>query len=639
MLIEVGHFALWMAASAALLQFMAPAFGLSRGRADMAALARPAAVAQCVMILAAFAILTHAFVISDFSVALVVNNSHTLKPALYKWTGVWANHEGSLLLWVMVLGVAGAFLALLPNPLGPRFQARALSVMGLLALGFLAFLLTASNPFERMVPAPTEGRGLNPLLQDPGLAFHPPLLYFGYVGLSVAFALSAAAMLEGLVGPAWARFARPWIAIAWALLTVGIALGSYWAYYELGWGGWWFWDPVENSALMPWVAATALLHSIAVVARRDALRSWTLLLGVAAFGLSMIGTFIVRSGLLTSVHAFAVDPTRGLFLIVLIILYIGGALAVYGWKAGSVAAGEAFRPLSREGALVVNNLLLAVMLAIILIGTLYPLALEGLTGAQISVGPPYFNRALAPLLLAMAAVMAVGPWLGWRLSPTAHLPRVLAPAAIAAIAAVLVAFVGLGVRSLGALLGFGLALWLGAASAELLLRRRTFASAGMALAHLGVAISMLGATASGALDDERLVMMRVGDVVAFGPWQAELRDVRPVAGPNWTAIEAEIRFQRAGHAVATVRPQSRTYTSPPMETTEAGIAPLLPGDLYVVLGKPDDSGRWQINLRYKPLVRLLWGGGMVVALGGMVALGDRLPLSWFRRRRRPAVPA
>ncbi|MFA7439587.1 MAG: heme lyase CcmF/NrfE family subunit [Sphingomonadaceae bacterium] len=637
MIVELGHLALWLAMAAALVQFTAPAIGFRGNRQELLALARPMAQAQAFFTLFAFGVLVRAFLVSDFSVSLVATNSHTMKPDLYKWTGIWANHEGSLLLWVLVLALAGAGLAAFPNRLGPRFRARALSVMGLLALGFFAFLLLASNPFARISPAPTEGMGLNPLLQDPGLAFHPPLLYFGYVGLSVAFALSVAAMLEGVVGPVWAKAARPWVAVAWALLTVGIGLGSYWAYYELGWGGWWFWDPVENSALMPWIAGTALLHSIAVLAKRDALRNWTLLLGVLAFALSMVGTFIVRSGLLTSVHAFAVDPTRGLFLIALIILYVGGALAVYGLKAASVPAGQGFTPVSREGALVFNNLILSTMLTVVFVGTLYPMALEGLTGRQISVGPPYFNQALVPLILLMAAVMAVGPWLGWRRSATGHLARVLTPAAISAVVALALALFLFDVRAAGSFLGFGAALWLGVASVGILIRRGlTFGAAGMALAHLGVAVSILGVTASGALERETLVNMRVGDVVQLADWQVELVDVRPVAGPNWTAIAAEVHVRDGDRNIATVFPQSRHYTSPPMETTEAGIKTLWRGDIYAVLGKPDGTGRWQMHFWFKPLVRLIWAGGFLMALGGIMALGDRLRFRIPRRTPRAA---
>jgi cytochrome c-type biogenesis protein CcmF len=625
MIPELGHFALWLAAAAALLQALAPTVGLWRNETSLYALATPAAIAQVIFTAGSFVALAWAFMVSDFSVALVVANSHSMKPDLYLFTGVWANHEGSLLLWVLVMAAAGAAVAAAPASLGARFKSRVLSIQGLVSIGFFAFLLFASNPFERISPAPTEGQGLNPLLQDPGLAFHPPLLYAGYVGLSVAFAFAVAAMLEDVVGPAWARATRPWVAGAWSLLTLGIALGSYWAYYELGWGGWWFWDPVENAALMPWLAATALLHSIAVVMKRDALRAWTLLLAVAAFSLSMMGTFIVRSGLLTSVHAFAVDPTRGLFLMVLMALYIGGALTIYAFAAGRVAEGRQFSAVSRESALVANNLILSAMLGVVLVGTLYPMALEAATGTQISVGPPYFNRTVVPMLLVMAVLMGIAPYLGWRKSATGHLAARLTPAAVAAAAAVVVALGLFGVRGIGALLGFGAAAWLGVASLSILLRRGvTLNSAGMALAHLGVAVSILGATASGALQREALVSMRVGDAIQTGDWRAELMDVRPVAGPNWTAVEATLDVRRNGEPVAVLKPQSRMFIAPGQETTEAGRAGWRTGELYSVIGKPDGTGKWQVHLWVKPMVRLIWWGGLLMALGGMLALGGRV---------------
>ena len=639
MIPELGHLALWLAAAAALLQALAPSIGLWREDEGLIGLARPSAVAQALLTLFAFGALTWAFWVSDFSVKLVTSNSHSLKPDMYRLTGVWANHEGSLLLWVMVMALAGAAVALAPATLGARFRARVLSVQAFVALGFFAFLLIASNPFERLSPAPTEGQGLNPLLQDPGLAFHPPLLYLGYVGFSVAFAFAVAGMLEDKVGPAWARATRPWVAGAWAFLTLGIALGSFWAYYELGWGGWWFWDPVENAALMPWLAGTALLHSIAVVMKRDALRAWTLLLAVAAFSLSMMGTFIVRSGLLTSVHAFAVDPSRGLFLMLLMALYIGGALTIYALAAGRVAEGRQFALISRESSLVANNLLMSAILGVVLLGTLYPMALEAAGGAQISVGPPYFNRTTLPMLFLAAALMAVAPHLGWRRSATGHLSARLLPAGLAAAAVAVIAVWPLGVRGVGALVGFGAAAWLGVASLSLLVQRGlTLNVAGMALAHLGVAVSILGATASGALQQEALVSLRVGDAIAMGPWTAELVDVRPVAGPNWTAIEATLDIRRDGRPVAVLKPQSRMFVAPPQETTEAGRAGWWGGEVYSVLGKPDGSGRWQIHLWVKPLVRLIWWGGLLMAFGGLLALGGRVRARFPRAARR-AAPA
>ncbi|WP_448584891.1 heme lyase CcmF/NrfE family subunit [Thermaurantiacus sp.] len=624
---EWGHLALWLAAGLAALQAasLVPALGPA---------ARPAAIGQGVLVGLAFLAMTWAFLVSDFSVELVAANSHTMKPTLYRLTGVWANHEGSMLLWVLILALAGLVVALVPQPLGPRFRARTLAVLGIVAAGFLAFLLLVSNPFSRLEPAPTEGRGLNPLLQDPGLAFHPPTLYVGYVGLVVAFALAVAALLDQRVTPAWARAARPWVAAAWAFLTLGIALGSWWAYYELGWGGWWFWDPVENAALMPWLAATALLHSIRVLETRDGLRNWTLMLAILGFALSMLGTFIVRSGVLTSVHAFAVDPTRGLFLLILLLALAGGALVVWAWKAPKVAEGARFAPVSREGFLVLNNLVLMALLSILLVGTLYPLILEAWNGRQISVGPPYFNATTVPLILGLALLMGVGPFLAWK---RARLPwrRLVAPALVAALAMLAALLLGLG--SVLALLGFAAAGWLAAASLMLLARRAlTFLQLGTALAHLGVSLVILGATASGAFQREALVSIRVGDGFEVAGLRVELLDVRPVAGPNWTALEATLAVRRGARELAVLTPQSRTYTSPPMQTTEAGIAGWRGGDLYAVLGKPDGSGRWQIHFWVKPLVHLIWTGAILMALGAAVALPGAVRLRGLARRRQRA---
>ncbi len=641
MIPELGHLALWLAAAAALLQWLAPTVGLYRNDGALQRLAVPAAVAQGLFTILAFAALIWAFVVSDFSVKLVLDNSHSLKPMLYKVTGVWSNHEGSLLLWVLVMAVSGLLVALAPSTLGERFRDRVLSIQGLVSLGFFAFLLFASNPFARVLPAPTEGLGMNPLLQDVGLAFHPPLLYAGYVGLSVTFAFAVAGMLENAIGPAWARAARPWVMGAWAFLTCGITMGSYWAYYELGWGGWWFWDPVENASLMPWLAATALLHSVLVVMKRDALRTWTLLLAVAGFSLSMIGTFIVRSGVITSVHAFATDPTRGLFLMALMALYIGGAFAIFALAAGRVSEGKQFSLVSRESVLVANNLLISAILGVVFIGTLYPMALEAFTGEQISVGPPYFNRTAIPMALAMAVLMGVAPFVSWGKSGTKRLPKLLLPAAIASVVFVVAALWPFGVRGLGWIVGFAVAAWLGTACISILARKGlTLGLAGMAIAHLGVAVTILGATASGALQREALVAMQVGDSVEVGPWTVELADVRPIAGPNWTAVEATLEARQGDRLVATLHPQSRMFIAPQQETTESGRAGWRAGELYSALGKPDDSGRWQVHLWVKPLVRLIWVGGLLMAFGGLVALGGNLkalaPAGWRRRKERPA---
>ena len=626
MIVEAGHAALWLAASFALLQAAAPWLPETDGR--WSSLARPAAIAQGLLVIVAMGALMHAFVVSDFSVKLVASHSHTLKPMLYKVTGVWANHEGSMLLWVFVMALAGGCVALAGSPMGERFRARVLSVQGIIALGFYAFLLGVSNPFARIAPAPTEGNGLNPLLQDPGLAFHPPMLYAGYVGLSVAFAFAVAALMERRVGPQWAAAVRPWVLAAWAALTCGITLGSWWAYYELGWGGYWFWDPVENASLMPWLAATALLHSVAVLAKRDALRNWTILLAVVGFSLSMIGTFVVRSGLLSSVHAFAVDPARGLVLLVLLAIYIGGALALYAARASTVTVGEGFAFVSREGALVANNLLLSAALGVVFLGSSWPLVIDVLGADKVSVGPPYFNATFTPLMVPLIALMAVGPFLGWGEAKAARVwPRLIGPA-VAAAALLLVAFAFWNVRAALALTGFALAGWLAAASVALLAGRAPWraprATWGLALGHLGVAISLFGMTASGAMTAEALSSLRVGETVKIAGFDVKLADVHPTAGPNWTALEARLDVSRDGALLTRLTPQTRLYTSPIMETTEAAIWTRVGGDLYAVLGKPDGTGRWQLHIWWKPFVWWIWAGGLIMALGGMVAMSGRM---------------
>jgi cytochrome c-type biogenesis protein CcmF len=626
--VELGHAALWLAAAFALLQGLAPWLRAPADDADRwTGLAVPAALAQALLVTLAFGTLMHAFAVSDFSVKLVFANSHTMKPMIYKLSGVWGNHEGSMLLWILVMALAGACVALADSPLGRRFRSKVLSVQGIIALGFYAFLLGASNPFERLSPAPTEGNGLNPLLQDPGLAFHPPMLYAGYVGLSVAFAFAVAALMERRVGPAWAAAARPWVLAAWAALTCGITLGSWWAYYELGWGGYWFWDPVENASLMPWLAATALLHSIAVLAKRDALRNWTVLLAVVGFSLSMIGTFVVRSGLLTSVHAFAVDPARGAFLLVLLAIYIGGALLLYALRASTVAVGEGFSVVSREGVLVANNLLLCAGLGVVFVGSTYPLVIDIIGADKISVGPPYFNSTFGPLMVPLVALMAVGPYLDWGASRANRLPRKLSIPAFAAIALALFAFAMWNVRGAFSLIGFALAGWLALATIGILWGRTPWrtprATWGMACAHLGVAVTLFGLTTSGALTRELLVNLRIGEAASVAGYDMKLLDVRPVAGANWTALEATLAVNRDGQPLTTLYPQARLYTTPMMDTTEAAIHTRAGGDLYAVLGKPDGSGRWQLHVWWKPFVWWIWAGGLMMAAGGVLSMSSR----------------
>ena len=621
MITELGHLALWFAAALALVQTLAVGVGLARRDQGLTNLARPAALAQAALTAAAMAALFHAFVTSDFSVKIVAENSHTMKPLLYKYSALWGNHEGSLLLWVTVLALAGGLVALAPSRLGARFKARVLQAQGAIALGFYLFLLGVSNPFTRLTPAPTEGNGLNPVLQDPGLAFHPPLLYAGYVGLSVAFAFAVAAMLEGETGPRWARAVRPWVLGAWAALTGGIAMGSFWAYYTLGWGGYWFWDPVENASLMPWLAATALLHSVAVLAKRDALRAWTLLLAVAAFSFSMVGTFLVRSGVLTSVHSFAVDPKRGLFLLVLLGVYVGGALTLYARRASSVRVGAGFEPVSREGALVLNNLILSAMLGVVFLGTIYPLLID-LTGATpISIGPPYYQATVGPLVAGLFLLLGVGPFLKWRRGGAGGV------AARAMIPAVAAAAAGLATLLLArdpvpsAVLGFGLGAWVAAASLGVLARHAKPSAAviGMTLAHLGVAVALVGITAASTQTQELLAAPYEGQTVRMGDFRATLVAVGPAAGANYTAVRGRIAVVRGGRKLGALMPEVRSFFQPAQETTSAAILSLWDGDVYVTLGQPTAEGAWQVRLSFRPLVTWIWTGGLLIALGGLTA--------------------
>jgi cytochrome c-type biogenesis protein CcmF len=626
MITELGHLALWLAAALALVQTFAVGVGLARRDPSLIALARPAALAQGVLTALAMAALFHAFATSDFSVKIVAENSHTMKPLLYKYTALWGNHEGSLLLWVTVLAIAGAAIALAPNRLGPRFKARTLQAQGAIALGFYLFLLGVSNPFARLTPAPTEGNGLNPVLQDPGLAFHPPLLYAGYVGLSVAFAFAVAAMLENEVTPRWARAVRPWVLAAWAALTGGIAMGSFWAYYTLGWGGYWFWDPVENASLMPWLAATALLHSVAVLAKRDALRAWTLLLAVAAFSFSMVGTFLVRSGVLTSVHSFAVDPERGLFLLVLLGIYVGGALTLYARRASSVRVGASFEPVSREGALVLNNLILAAILGVVFLGTIYPLLIDLAGATPISVGPPYFQATVGPLVIGLFLLLGVGPFLAWRRGGTKGLSAHAIAPAVAAAAAGLATLLIARDPVPSAVLGFGLAAWVTVSSLAILARhaRPGAPVVGMTLAHIGVAVTLVGITAASTQTQELLVSLHEGQTARMGHFEAKLVAVGPAAGANYTALRGRYAILRDGKPLGELMPEVRTFIAPAQDTTSAAIMSLADGDVYITLGQSTPDGGWQTRLSFRPLVTWIWTGGLLIALGGLTAGFARL---------------
>jgi cytochrome c-type biogenesis protein CcmF len=626
MIAELGLAALWLAAALAVLQLVSGAVGLTARGGALAGLARPVAVAQGLLALVAFFCLIYLFAVTDLSVKLVAMNSHSMKPLVFKIAGAWGNHEGSMLLWVTVMGMAGGIVALIERRLSEPTMLATLAGQAFVSIGFYAFLLIASNPFERLSPAPVEGNGLNPLLQDLGLAFHPPTLYLGYVGLSVAFSFAIGALVTREVGPAFARAMRPWVLGAWIFLTAGIAAGSYWAYYELGWGGWWFWDPVENASLMPWLAATALLHSASVLASRNALRAWTIMLGVVAFSMSMIGTFLVRSGILTSVHAFAVDPERGTFILALLAIYIGGALMLFALRAGTVTEGERFALVSREGALVFNNVMLSAILGIVLFGTLYPLVAETM-GAKVSVGPPYFNPMGALFAVPMLVVLAVGPLLRWRSDRFARVGRRLViPAMLVAAGAIALLFMD-GI----ALLPFlGLVLAAGLAWASLLplrernLRRTPLPVWGMVIAHFGVAVSLFGMSSESAFSVERLVAVNAGETTRVGPWLIRLEGVDPVAGPNWTALEAQLKARYKADDPVMVRPQARSFWAPPQQTSESALLTRWNGQLYAVLGGEAEDGRWQLRLWWKPFVTLIWIGGLLIALGGALALIGRV---------------
>jgi cytochrome c-type biogenesis protein CcmF len=636
MIAEAGLAALWLSTGLAAYQFVLMLLAL-RSNFDVARAMRSVAVMQGALTLVAFAMLLLVFASSDMSVALVFENSNSAKPFIYKVAGTWGNHEGSMLMWVTILAVAGAFLALLAHRTSERTLIAALGSQALLALGFYAFLLFASNPFARLFPAPPDGQGLNPLLQDPGLAFHPPTLYLGYVGLSVAFSLAVGALLTGEVDSRLARAMRPWVLGAWILLTLGITAGSYWAYYELGWGGYWFWDPVENASLMPWLAATALLHSINVLAARGALKAWTMMLAVIAFSMSMVGTFLVRSGILTSVHAFAIDPERGTFLLVLLTIYVGAAFILFAVRGATLKEGAPFELVSRESGLVVNNLLLSVILGIVFVGTLYPLFIEALTGEKLSVGAPYFNAVAGPLALILAVLVGVGPLLSWRRERRPVLRRLATPALLGASALVITIILWPGMSILPRL-GFAVAAFLAASSMLPMIGRNPLraplATWGMVIAHFGIAVALAGMASNAAFTSERLAVAKPGETLTVGPWSVQLEGVTPTAGKNYTALEAELHASR-GEGIIVLKPQSHYYSDPPTETNESAIETFWNGQLYTVLGKSDPSGGWQLRLWWKPFVTLIWLGGALIALGGALAMLGRV--SRFRWRHAAAA--
>jgi cytochrome c-type biogenesis protein CcmF len=645
-LIEAGHYALALALALSLVQMVMPVWAARAGDAGLRDVTSAAALAACLCVAAAFGALTWAHVTSDFSVQNVVENSHSMKPMIYKISGVWGNHEGSMLLWVLILVLFGAVVALARNSVPATLRANTLGVQGSITFVFLLFILTTSNPFARLSPAPMEGRDLNPILQDPGLAIHPPLLYLGYVGFSITFAFAVAALIEGRIDAAWARAVRPWTLVAWCFLTVGIAMGSYWAYYELGWGGWWFWDPVENASLMPWLAGTALVHSTVVMEKRDALKVWTVLLAILTFSLSLLGTFLVRSGVLTSVHTFATDPARGTFILGILILFIGGSFALYAWRAPMLRQGGLFAPISREGALVLNNLFLSAACATVFVGTLYPLALESLTGEKISVGAPFFNLTFVPLVVPLLLLVPFGQTLAWKRGDLAAAGQRL----LAALGLGLV--VGLGVAAatwggpVAAPLGIGLGAYLvlGAAleiatrargrTLGLSLRRAAGlprSAWGTAFAHAGVGITVLGIAAQ-AWSVESLATVSRGGTLRAGPYVATLEGVLPRTGPNYTETVARLTIRdRDGGIVGHIEPGRRFYSARNMAVSEAGLLTLGASQVYASVGESGSDGSLGLRLYYKPLVLLIWIGAVVMALGGGLSLTDR--------RFRVGVPA
>ena len=660
MLVEVGHFALALALALSLVQAVMPIWATRSGDPALRQVAKPAALGAFACVLFAFAALTYAHATSDFSVQNVVENSHTTKPFLYKISGVWGNHEGSMLLWVLILTLFGALVAGASESVPPVLRANTLSVQGIVTFVFVLFIITTSNPFTRVMPAPIEGNDLNPLLQDPGLAIHPPLLYLGYVGFSITFAFAAAALIEGRIDAVWARAVRPWTLVAWSFLTLGIAMGSYWAYYELGWGGWWFWDPVENASLMPWIAGTALLHSTVVMEKRDALKVWTVLLSILTFSLSLMGTFIVRSGLLTSVHTFATDPTRGVFILAILVLFIGGSLSLFAWRAPLLRQGGLFAPISREGALVLNNLFLVAACATVFVGTLYPLVLEMATGEKISVGPPFFNSTFVPLAVPLLLIVPFGQTLAWKrgdaLAAAQRLFAAMAFALAIGLAALALTWGGPVLAPVG--IGLGAYLVIGSAL-EIISRARGYGASrtrspgmiwrralglprsawGTALAHAGVGIVVLGIAAQGWAT-EGLATLKPGETLATGPYVVTLERVAPRPGPNYEETAAFLTVRnRAGDEIGHLDTGKRFYPSRRMTVTESGLLTVGASQVYASLGEVHPGGGIGLRLYYKPLVLLIWLGAVVMALGGAVSLTDRrMRVGAPARARAKALP-
>ncbi|SET19365.1 heme lyase CcmF/NrfE family subunit [Paracoccus homiensis] len=652
MIAEFGHFALLLAFAVAIYQMIVPMIGASKGWLGWMDSARPAALAQFGLTALSFAALTVAFVTSDFSLKLVYENSHTAKPMIYKISGVWGNHEGSMLLWVLILALFGAAAAAIGGNLPPTLRARVLAVQASIGAAFYAFIIFTSNPFLRLQTPPFDGRDLNPLLQDPGLAFHPPFLYLGYVGLSMAFSFAIAALIEGRVDAAWARWVRPWTLAAWLFLTIGIALGSWWAYYELGWGGFWFWDPVENASFMPWLLAAALLHSAIVVEKREALKSWTILLAIMAFGFSMIGTFIVRSGVITSVHSFASDPARGVFILGILAVFTGGGLTLYAARAGEMTAKGVFQPVSREGALVLNNVLLAVSAFVVFVGTMWPLFAELMWDRKLSVGPPFFNKAFTPFMIVLAVALPFGAIMPWKRAVLSRSLRPLRmPLLLTAAAMLLIYAVSTG-RSAIAVIGAGLGVWLILGSAADLVHRTgnsglsrlwrlPRADWGKAVAHAGLGVTFIGVGLLTAWQTEDIRVARIDQPFEVSGYQITLRAVDEVQGPNYVSTMARMDVARHGRTVATLFPEKRVYPVQAMPTTEAAINNGIFRDIYLVIGDAQAGGGWAVRSYVKPFANWIWLGCILMALGGLISLSDRRYRVAAGARRAPvkAVPA
>ena len=640
MISELGHYALVLALALGLMQAIAPVIGAATRDAALMRLANSTALAQFLFVALSFVALTTCYVTSDFSVQNVFENSHSMMPLIYKMSSVWGNHEGSMLLWVLILALFGALVALFGANLPATLKAHVLAVQSWIACAFYLFILLTSNPFARLAPAPFEGRDLNPILQDPGLAIHPPLLYIGYVGFSIAFSFAIAALIEGRIDAAWARWVRPWTLMAWMFLTLGIAMGSYWAYYTLGWGGFWFWDPVENASFMPWLAGTALLHSAVVMEKRNALKIWTILLAILTFSLSLIGTFLVRSGVLTSVHAFASDPTRGVFILAILVLFIGGSLSLFAWRASILKQGGLFAPISREGALVFNNLFLTTACLTVFVGTLYPLALEAANGAKISVGAPFFNVTFGPLFLVVMFVMPFGPLLAWKRGDLYGVAQRLMAAYAVGLVAVAATFALKGGESILAPFGVGLAFFVMAGALVDLVERTALFRAplatvrmravglprsvwGTAVAHFGLAVTLLGIIGAATWGTERILALKPTQTVTISGYEFTFDGLVQQGGPNYQAQVAKFTVRKGGAVVGVMEPSRRSFSARSMTTNEAALMTRGVGQLYLSLGDSEPNGALAIRLYYKPLVMLIWLGAVIMMLGGALSLSDR----------------